>query len=400
MADPLRCWSIDELGTLDEFAFRESAPVPGTGSYTVTVWFRAADVQRMQVLCSQGAQSETEPGWSLFLVDGRLCASVTADNGQVAVVSLPLTESSRWQHAALVIDRERNALRLHLNAKRFASEPLPASPITPDSEMIAGGYTDPAGGHFDHTFGRGGSGYLDDLCLYDRVLAPAEIAMAAPQSAVGTPQTATDSPPVAAAFATHAGDRHAPLTVRFDAGPSVGDVRACLWDFGDGQTGLGVQTAHDYTYAGAYTVRLTVIDARHNEATIEQTLVLDGQPNPLTIRPVFVNGTEGYACYRIPAIVCAADGSLVAFAEGRVGSCSDSTPVIHIVSKRSTDNGHTWGPVQVVGRNVIGSEEFAAQNASAVVDRVHGTGRIVVVFKQQEHSEWDRARGVGVSRAA
>lgn len=392
MADPLRCWSINELGTLDEFAFRESAPVPGSESYSVAVWFRASDMQRTQVLCNQGAMSKAVPGWTLFLSGGSLCASITTDDGQVAAVSLSLASKSLWQHATCVIDRESDALRLYLNANHFASEPLPASPITPEREIIAGGYTDPAGGHFDHTFGRGGTGYLDDLRLYAHALSPAEIAALAPRAAADSPAPAWPKPLPAAVFAMHAADRRAPLTIHFDASASD-DMRAILWDFGDGQTGLGAQIAHDYTYAGDYRVRLTVVDALHNEATSEQTLALDGQPNPLTIRPVFVNGTEGYACYRIPAIVCAADGSLVAFAEGRVASCSDSTPVIHIVSKRSSDNGHTWGPVQVVGRNVIGSEEFAAQNVSAVVDTVHGTGRIVVVFKQQEHSEWDREIG-------
>ena len=38
---------------------------------------------------------------------------------------------------------------------------------------------------------------------------------------------------------------------------------------------------------------------------------------------VWENGTGNYACYRIPAIIKAPDGSLLAFAEGRVDNCAD-----------------------------------------------------------------------------
>jgi sialidase-1 len=386
-------WTLDELGTLDEVAFTAAdVPAPGPDSYSVAVWFRAVDTQRMQVLCNHGAMSQAAPGWTLYLRDGHLHASVTAADGTSAAARLPLEDAGRWMHAAAVIDRAAGTLRLYLDGSPAAGEPLPSAPITPDGDLIAGGYTDPAGGHFDHTFGRGGSGYLDDLRLYGYALTDDEIALLARAGlANGLP---------AADFHIDAGQRQAPLTVRFDASPSQGaGIRAYLWDFGDGQTGLGAEPQHHYLYAGTYTVRLTVIDADYHETSAEETLTLGGQPNPLQIRPVFVNGAEGYACYRIPAIVRATDGSLVAFAEGRVASCSDSTPAIHIVSKRSTDHGHTWSPLQVVARNILEGRQHAAQNVSAVVDEVHGSGRIVVVYKKHEVSEWERARGVGVSRA-
>ena len=39
--------------------------------------------------------------------------------------------------------------------------------------------------------------------------------------------------------------------------------------------------------------------------------------------PLFINGQDGYACYRIPAIIRTPNGDLLAFAEGRVNGCSD-----------------------------------------------------------------------------
>ncbi|MCW7989514.1 hypothetical protein XF35_30800 [Streptomyces platensis subsp. clarensis] len=49
-------------------------------------------------------------------------------------------------------------------------------------------------------------------------------------------------------------------------------------------------------------------------------------------------GTEGYTTFRIPAVVRARSGHLLAFAEGRVSSAADSG-TIHIVLKRSADAG-------------------------------------------------------------
>ena len=56
---------------------------------------------------------------------------------------------------------------------------------------------------------------------------------------------------------------------------------------------------------------------------------------------VFISGEDGYHTYRIPAIIKAEDGSLLAFAEGRRGGQGDSGD-IDLVMKRSTDGGATW----------------------------------------------------------
>lgn len=62
---------------------------------------------------------------------------------------------------------------------------------------------------------------------------------------------------------------------------------------------------------------------------------------------VFKPGDDGYAFYRIPAMVVCADGTLLTFAEGRVNSVED-TGDIDIVLKRSEDGGKTWGDLIVV----------------------------------------------------
>ncbi len=62
---------------------------------------------------------------------------------------------------------------------------------------------------------------------------------------------------------------------------------------------------------------------------------------------VFAAGAEGRASYRIPAILVAADGSLLAFAEGRWHSTADHGD-IDVVLRRCADGGHTWSPIKVL----------------------------------------------------
>lgn len=95
----------------------------------------------------------------------------------------------------------------------------------------------------------------------------------------------------------------------------------------------------------------------------------DGAPRAAD---VFVAGTGGYASYRIPAVVAAANGDLLAFAEGRKDGDAD-TGDIDLVLKRSEDQGRTWGPLKVVGDN--GANTFG--NPVPVVDP--GTGRVVLL---------------------
>ncbi|MEI5097568.1 sialidase family protein [Streptomyces sp. PmtG] len=79
----------------------------------------------------------------------------------------------------------------------------------------------------------------------------------------------------------------------------------------------------------------------------------------------------GYTCFRIPAIVKTAKGTLLAFAEGRVNDCSDAGD-IDLVLKRSHDGGRTWGPMKVINKG--GGDTHG--NPTPIVDRE--TGRILL----------------------
>jgi sialidase-1 len=81
---------------------------------------------------------------------------------------------------------------------------------------------------------------------------------------------------------------------------------------------------------------------------------------------VFVSGKEGYACYRIPAIVRVGSNKLLAFAEGRFYNCDDHGHN-DLVQKTSEDNGATWGPLSVVYGETTPSRNVTIGNPAPVV---------------------------------
>jgi hypothetical protein len=60
------------------------------------------------------------------------------------------------------------------------------------------------------------------------------------------------------------------------------------------------------------------------------------------------DGKEITTFYRIPSLVTAKDGTLLAFCNGRVGNAKDGCPYQTIVLRRSNDNGKTWEPLQTL----------------------------------------------------
>jgi sialidase-1 len=83
-------------------------------------------------------------------------------------------------------------------------------------------------------------------------------------------------------------------------------------------------------------------------------------PSPAASPPtatVWNCGEGGYHTYRIPSVIVAPNGDLLAFCEGRKGGRGDSGD-IDLLMRRSRDGGTTWGETVVVwddGTNVCGN---------------------------------------------
>jgi len=86
---------------------------------------------------------------------------------------------------------------------------------------------------------------------------------------------------------------------------------------------------------------------------------------------------EDVSCYRIPAIITAPNGDLVATIDERVPSCGDLkwSKDINIVMRRSSDNGKTWTPIETV---INFPEGKSASDPSMIVDTI--TGEIFLFY--------------------
>lgn len=122
------------------------------------------------------------------------------------------------------------------------------------------------------------------------------------------------------------------------------------------------------------TITLATLGAVAVATTVGIAAYGDGPPgSPRYVSSVpFRAGEDGYDTFRIPSAVLTREGTLIAFAEGRVGGAGDSGH-IDVVRKRSTDGGRTWGPLGLVAAG----DGNTRGNPAPVVDP--GTGRIVLL---------------------
>ena len=131
----------------------------------------------------------------------------------------------------------------------------------------------------------------------------------------------------------------------------------------------------------------------------------------LTCSPVFEAGTLGYKVFRIPAIVRAANGDLLAFCEARQGGDASE---IDLVMKRSRDGGKSWMQLQVIGE----SDDFlnlypdrdgqiTVGNPAPVVDLLDPkhpgriwlpftieNDRVFITFSDDHGESWQRPREI------
>ncbi|MCP9769237.1 exo-alpha-sialidase [Lacihabitans sp. LS3-19] len=109
--------------------------------------------------------------------------------------------------------------------------------------------------------------------------------------------------------------------------------------------------------------------------------------------PIFTSGTEGYKSFRIPAIVTAKNGCLIAFAEGRVNNARDFGN-IDLVMRKSCDKGKTWSKLKIV----VDNDDLQVSNNAPVFDFLdpeYPEGRLFLFYNAGNNHENEVRKGHG-----
>ena len=93
-----------------------------------------------------------------------------------------------------------------------------------------------------------------------------------------------------------------------------------------------------------------VVKAKIPTILLSAVLLLSIPGTALADKPFFEESepfvNEGRANYRIPSLVIAKDGTIIAFANRRIDTILDGAPEKDLVLRRSMDKGKTWLPIQ------------------------------------------------------
>jgi sialidase-1 len=115
-------------------------------------------------------------------------------------------------------------------------------------------------------------------------------------------------------------------------------------------------------------------------------------PPPPRLEDLFVSGQDGYTAYRIPVLLAAGPGTLLAFCEGRKDSFEDHGN-IDILLRRSEDGGRTWGDRRVIrddGQDTAGNPCPVLDASTGAVWLLHcrNNRRVLVISSRDRGISW------------
>ena len=198
-------------------------------------------------------------------------------------------------------------------------------------------------------------------------------------SALTLYEASSDSPEILSAGNTGAPTKTQVSTTSVSSSTatlSIGDLTA-----GDHYYWLGATVKSDATLGDVIDAAVTGITYTRNSNVTTLDLTSTGNPSDRgamvfnTRSYPFLPWDNGSRVYRIPAMVVADDGSIVAAADKRYASHTDigGGHVIDIVVRRSTDGGKTWGDPVVVAKGDNSNDATCGYGDPTLLKLANGT---------------------------
>ena len=366
---------------------------PGTGSMSISFFFKAPATSGTHPMVRKGNQFGADEGYNIFI--GNEIIYFRSKIGGVksdAKLSISDLTPDNWHHFVGVINQDGDTGKMELwvdGVKATAYHEGPSFALAELNTSDAIIVTQNEGGQI-----------IDDLRFFNRILTETEVNSFVNES--------NQAPEATIIYSSLGGKK---FQFYGDVSDPEGEEMSYRWDMGDGTIYNSFSFEHEYQYGGKYTAKLAVTDPWRAETIVEQSVDVEGKPSPYFESIAFKHGEGAYGCYRIPTIVKSGNGDLLAFSEGRVNGCGDHGD-IDVVMRRSTDNGKTWGTVE----QIADFGDKAAQNMSAVYDEFYlhvdangaailddngnqKLGQMVLIWNNANGNEHQVASGMAERRA-
>lgn len=141
---------------------------PGTGDFTVLLWFKASSRDGTGFLLAKNDNMPTTPSWSLSRHGADVQVLLVDDRLRGASVARTCQNITEWSFAGFVVDRRKRRLTLFING-----EPVGETALRPDSVFV--------GSNPITLVGRGPSaiqpfkGYIDEIAVFSRALSDQQV---------------------------------------------------------------------------------------------------------------------------------------------------------------------------------------------------------------------------------
>lgn len=370
---------------------------PGTGSFSVMFSMIAKKGSATtQIIAAKGNAGSTVSGWMAILGEGylgfRVCGTNTTGNYRASArIPFPDSYLHKLMYVSAVVDRTTGKVELYLNGSKNGVQYTGFGPtgnlidanqnISSASPLYLGQRSD-EGAKF--------TGRIEDFAIYKRALSISEIQSVMPEGLLAVNINGIEN----FVFNPHQ------YTYNLSSTINVEDLSFNCTFVGDVTVTLNNDTLKSEENSKLITLnpdeeKTLILTVKKNATNTTESYKFNIKRTQQYLKKVtvFERNKEGYHTYRIPAIIRAPNGDLLAFCEGRKNGSGDAGD-IDLVMKRSTDNGHTWSAVRMLvdfkqllspDSKTYGSlyGDYTVGNMAPVVDMMdpeHPNGRIVMPF--------------------